>query len=296
MLDGYHELMNQKELGTTGVRLPEIGLGTSSYSGGPAPLRKGIELGAAFIDTAERYGSEEIVAEALTGLRERVFVATKISPAHFKRNDVLKAADQSLYRLKTDYIDLYQLHEPSPRIPIEETMAAMEDLVDAGKVRFIGISNFSVRQLKKARAAMRKQAIVSNQVRYSLIDRTIEKELLPYCQENGITVIGYSPLARGIPNLQRKDLQGILSKVAAEIGVSEAQVALNWCTAKPGVVAITKSNSVARIIEDCNASGWRLSQDQLQVLDEGIKYRHRGAFEVLLRRVARRIVDKPGYW
>jgi len=288
--------MNLKELGRTGVRLPEIGLGTSNYQGGEAPLRKGIELGAVFIDTAESYGSEEIVGEALKGLHDRAFIATKVSPAHFKRKDVIRAADESLRRLKMNHVDLYQLHEPSPTVPIEETMSAMEELVEAGKVRFVGVSNFSVRQLKRAQAALRKQTIVSNQVRYSLTDRTIEKELLAFCQKNGITVLGYSPLARGIPNLQRKDPQGVLRKVAAEAGRSEVQVALNWCIAKPGVIAITKSNSVERIIQDCNASGWQLSADQLRRLDEGIIYRQRSAFEVFLRRIARRILDRPGYW
>jgi diketogulonate reductase-like aldo/keto reductase len=293
---GYDEPMNKKELGSTGVHLPEIGLGTSNYTGGIDPIRKGIELGAFFIDTAESYGSEETVGEALQGFRERVFVATKVSPAHFKREDVRKAADQSLRRLKTDRIDLYQLHEPSPTVPIEETMDTMESLVDAGKVRFIGVSNFSLRQLKQAQAAMRKHAIVSNQVRYSLVDRTIERELLPYCQENGITILGYSPLSRGIQNVRRKDPQGVMRKVAAAIGKTEAQVALNWCIAKPRVIAITKSDSVGRIIEDCNASGWRLATDQLRELDEGINYGRRGPVEVALRRVARRILDGPGYW
>jgi|ERR1700730_9433454 len=288
--------MDYKELGKTGVQLPEIGLGTSNYRGGADTLRNGIALGAFFIDTAESYGSEEIVGEALKGVRDRVFVATKVSPGHFKKKDVVKAADQSLRRLKTDHIDLYQLHEPSPVVPIEETIEAMEDLVDAGKVRFIGVSNFPVRQLKKAQAAMRRHRIVSNQVRYSLVDRSIEKTVLPYCQENGITILGYSPLARGIPNVRRKDPQGLLRKVAAETGKTEAQVAMNWCIAKPGVIAITKSDSIERIVEDCKVSGWRLSADQLRQLDEGIKYRRRGAVEVVLRRLARRILDKPGYW
>jgi diketogulonate reductase-like aldo/keto reductase len=288
--------MNQKELGRTGVHLPEIGLGTSDYKGGVVPLRKGIELGAVFIDTAESYGSEEMVGEALRGSRERAFIATKVSPAHFKREDLLKAADRSLGLLKTDRIDLYQLHEPNPAVPIEETMATMESLADAGKVRFIGVSNFSVRQLKKAQAAMRKHKIVSNQVRYSLVDRTIERELLPYCQKNGITILAYSPLARGIQNIQRKDPQGVLRKVAGAIGKTEVQVALNWCVAKPGVIAITKSDSVERIMEDCNISGWRLSPDQLRQLDEGIQYSRRGGVEVAFRRLARRILDRPGYW
>ncbi len=288
--------MNQKQLATTGVYLPEIGLGTSNYSGGVAPLRKGVELGAVLIDTAERYGTEEIVGESLKELRDRVFIATKVSPAHFKRKDVLAAADESLRRLKMEYIDLYQLHEPSLTIPIEETMSAMEELVDSGKVRFIGVSNFSLRQLKRAQAAMRKHKIVSNQVRYNLIDRTIEKELLPYCQKNGITIIAYGPLARGIQKIQRNDPAGVLDTIAAETGRSLAQVALNWCTAKSGVIAITKSNSSERIVEACHASGWRLTDDQLRRLDEGVKFRNRPPVEVFLRRVARRILDKPGYW
>jgi diketogulonate reductase-like aldo/keto reductase len=288
--------MDLKELGRTGVHLPEIGLGTSGYKGGVDPLRRAIELGAFFIDTAESYGSEEVVGEVLKGFRERVFLATKVSPAHFKREDVLKAADESLRRLRTDRIDLYQLHEPNPKVPIEETMSAMEALVDAGKVRFIGVSNFSLRQLKQAHAAMRKHPIVSNQVRYSLVDRTIEKELLPYCQKNGITILNYSPLARGLQNVQRQDPQRVLRKIAAATGRTEAQVALNWCIAKPAVIAITKSNSVGRIVEDCNASGWRLSTDELRQLDLGIRYGRRGPVEVALRRVARRILDRPGYW
>jgi diketogulonate reductase-like aldo/keto reductase len=145
--------MELKELARTGVFLPEIALGTSNYKGGAPVLRRAIEFGAIFIDTAESYGSEELVGEAISGIRDRVFLATKASPAHFRREALLRAADDSLTPLKTDYLDLYQLHEPSPSVPLEETMAAMEELVAKGKVRFIGVSNFSVRQMKRAQAA-----------------------------------------------------------------------------------------------------------------------------------------------
>jgi len=281
--------MEYKELGATGVRLPEIALGTWEYSGGVEPLLRGIEAGAFFIDTAESYGSEPVVGEAVRGIRERVFVATKVSSGHLRRSDVLRAADQSLLRLKMDHIDLYQLHGPNPTIPIEETMGAMEDLVDAGKIRFIGVSNFMPRELRKAVAAMQRYKIVSNQVRYSLVERTIEPELLPYCQKNRITVVAFSPLGRGLANLRRNDPQGMLSKVAAETGKTEAQVALNWCTSKEGVIALTKSNSPARVVEDCLASSWRLSPEHLRMLDEGIRFRQRGAIELAMRRVARRV-------
>src|SRR5207249_8002316 len=186
--------MNYKFLGDTTVRLPEIGLGTFNYKGGVEPLRTAIALGAGLIDTAESYGTEEIVGEAIKGDRDRVFLTDKVSPAHFRRPDLLLAAERSLQRLRTDYIDLYQLHRPNYTVPIQETMAAMEELVEQGKIRFIGVSNFSVAELKKGQAALSKYKIVSNQVRYSLVERSIEPELLRYCQENRITVIAYSPL------------------------------------------------------------------------------------------------------
>ncbi|MCZ6776091.1 MAG: aldo/keto reductase, partial [Ignavibacteria bacterium] len=202
--------MNHKELGQTAVTVPEIGLGTWRYSSGVDPLTQGIELGAFLIDTAEHYDNEEMVGQAAKALRDRVFIATKVSPQHFSYSDTIKAADQSLKRLRREHIDLYQLHSPNITIPIEETLGALEDLVDAGKVRFIGVSNFCVAELKKAQASMKKYRIVSNQVRYSLIERSIEVELLQYCQENHVTTIAYSPLGHGIDNIRGQDPKGVL--------------------------------------------------------------------------------------
>src|SRR5881296_2267847 len=224
--------MNYKGLADTTVRLPEIGLGTFNYKGGVEPLRAGITLGASLIDTAESYGTEAIVGEAIRGNRDRVFLATKVSPTHFRRPALLLAAERSLQRLRTDRIDLYQLHRPNYTVPIQETMAGMEELVDRGKVRFIGVSNFSVGQLKRAQAALSKYRIVSNQVRYSLVDRTIEPPLLHYCQRNRITVIAYSPLAQGLHRIKEMDPGNTLEKVAAVVGKTKAQVALNWCISK----------------------------------------------------------------
>lgn len=265
------EAMDYKPLGDVGVDLPEIGLGTSEYTGGVEPLRRGVDLGATLIDTAELYRTEVIVGEAIRGMRDRVFLATKVSPLHFRRRALLNAAENSLKALGTDYIDLYQLHWSNPLVSIGETMAAMEQLVDSGKVRFIGVSNFSVRRLKKAQAAMTRHKIVSNQVGYSLVDRRIEPGLLSYCQQNGITVIAYSPLGTGMNHLQARDRASALAHVAAETGKTEAQVALNWCISKENVIAIPKSNSLERIQENCDASGWRLTAEQIKALDEGIR-------------------------
>ena len=265
------EAMDYKPLGDVGVDLPEIGLGTSEYTGGVEPLRRGVYLGATLIDTAELYRTEVIVGEAIRGMRDRVFLATKVSPLHFRRRALLNAAENSLKALGTDYIDLYQLHWSNPLVSIGETMAAMEQLVDSGKVRFIGVSNFSVRRLKKAQAAMTRHKIVSNQVGYSLVDRRIEPGLLSYCQQNGITVIAYSPLGTGMNHLKARDRASALAHVAAETGKTEAQVALNWCISKENVIAIPKSNSLERIQENCDASGWRLTAEQIKALDEGIR-------------------------
>ena len=273
-----------KELGSTGVLIPEVGIGTWSYHAGPGPIRKGLNVGARFIDTAESYGSEPVVAKAIAGQRDCVFLATKVSRDHFRRADVLKAADNSLRNLGADHIDLYQLHEPNAAIPVDETLGAMEELVDAGKVRFIGVSNFSLPQLQAAQRALRKHRIVSNQVRFNLTDRTINGQLLPYCQANRITIIAYSPLAREFQRVLECDPRGVLAGMAGATGRTPAQIALNWCLCRDGVVVIPKSNSASHLVENCGASDWRLDAEQVQQLDDAILSRRRGSFETFFRR------------
>jgi diketogulonate reductase-like aldo/keto reductase len=287
--------MNQKELGKTGIQLPEIGLGTWQYRGGVEPIRKAIVVGSSLVDTAESYCTEEIVGEAVKQLRNCVFIATKVSPRHFRHPDVLMAADKSLERLRTDYIDLYQLHWPNYAVPIEETMGAMEELVDKGKIRYIGVSNFSVSQLRKAQVALSKYHVASNQVCYSLVDRSVEVSLLRYCAENKITVIAYSPLGHGINYIKEKDPRAILSKVAGLAGKTEAQVALNWCIWRENVIAIPKASSVDHVVQNCHASGWRLSPEQKRLLEEGVKFRRRGRAEAALRQAARAILQRLGH-
>ncbi len=275
--------MSGKQLGQSGINIPEVGLGTCDYTGGVAPLQKGFAEGALFVDTAESYGTEPVVGQAVKGIRDRVFIATKISPAHFRAAEVLKAADRSLQQLQVDHLDLYQLHYPSYSVPMEETLGAMEQLVEVGKVRFIGVSNFTVSQLRRAQQALRKNRIVSNQVRYNLADRTIEPKLLPYCQSNRITVIAYSPLARKFRRITDGDPRGTLAELAKSLGKTPAQVAINWCLCKDCVVAIPKASSVEHVVDDCGASGWRLSAGQIALLDANVRFRRRSFLENLLR-------------
>jgi len=286
--------MDYKQFSSKRVLLSEVGLGTWKYQGGVAPLRRAIELGRTLIDTAESYGTEEVVGEAIHGIRDKVFLATKISPHHFRRRDVHFAAEESLRRLRTDYIDLYQLHWPNLIVPLEETMSAMEELVEQGKVRFIGVSNFLVPELRRAQASLSRHTIFSNQVRYSLIDRTIEGTLLQYCQENQIAVIAFTPLGHGLEQISRMDPNHVLDQVAGETGKTRAQVALNWLIAKDGVVTIPKASTAERVTENCGASGWRLSLEQLKQLDRGIRFRQRSSMEIALRRTARYFFQRFG--
>ena len=277
-------LTGLKELGHTGVRIPEVGLGTWNYHAGPGPLRKGLESGACFIDTAESYGNETTVREAIRGLRDQVFIATKVSPQHFRGPDIIRSAEQSLRKLGIERIDLLQLHEPNPSIPIAETMSAMEELVNVGKVRFIGVSNFSVSQLQEAQQALSKHRVVSNQVRYSLIDRTIESGLLQYCQTHQVTVIAYSPLGRDFSRIRDCDPDHAIDQLAQQTGKTPAQLVINWCLCRDGVVAIPKSSSLEHVLENCLASGWRLTREQLLLLDKKIRFRRRTRMDMLLRR------------
>jgi diketogulonate reductase-like aldo/keto reductase len=265
--------MELKELGTTGTMVPAIGIGVWRYGGGIEPLRRAIELGAALIDTAEIYGTEGTVGQAIKGVRDRVFVASKVSGDHLRYDEVLKAAEASLKRMDISCIDLYQIHWPAGHVPITETMRAMEHLADRGMIKYIGVSNFSAAETREAQAAMKHHPIVSNQVIYSLNRRGIEEELAPWCRRNNVTIIAFTPLDSGrLAKRARYESNakgmGMLDQIAQASGHTLAQVALNWLIAKPGVITIPKSDHVERVEENCGAGEWHLSEDQVRALDE----------------------------
>ncbi|MGQ4832770.1 MAG: aldo/keto reductase [Candidatus Asgardarchaeia archaeon] len=266
-----------KELNKTGVKVPAIGFGTWGIGGRMTPdyshdkeaveaIRYAIKLGMWLIDTAEIYGaghSEELVGEAIKDFeRDQVFIVTKVWETNLRYDDVIKAAKRSLSRLKSKYIDLYLVHWPSTRVPISETMKAMEKLVDDGLIRFIGVSNFDVDLMEEARAALSKTDIVVNQVKYNLYDRSVENDVLPYCQKERITLMAYTPLAKG--SLAREPL---LIEIGKKYGKTAAQVALNWLISKDMVIAIPKALDKKHIEENAGAMGWRLSVDDLKMLD-----------------------------
>jgi diketogulonate reductase-like aldo/keto reductase len=271
-----------KQLGKSSVMIPVLGLGTwgmgglsSKRAGGEEEavraLRLGLELEMRFIDTAEMYAaghSEEVVAQATAGERENVFIATKVSAENLSYEHVLRSCDSSLKRLQTRYIDLYQVHWPNPRIPVAETMRAMERLVAEGKVRHVGVSNFSVQQTREAKTALSKIELASNQVEYSLLDRSVEETLLSFAAKEHITIIAYSPVGRGqISRGGRGERWQVLERLAAKLGKTRSQVALNWLIMKDPVVAIPKAGQLDHVKENAGAAGWKLNKEDLAALD-----------------------------
>jgi diketogulonate reductase-like aldo/keto reductase len=261
--------MDTKQLGSTGIQIPEVGYGTWKHQGDLAPIRRALEMGAFLIDSAESYETEQYVGQAVAGNRDAYFLATKVSPSHFRYDDVLKAAEASLKALGTDVIDLYQLHWPSGDVPIAETMRAMDRLVSDGKIRHIGVSNFSVALLKEAEEALGAGRIVENQIKFSLLDHEFADEVIPYCAERGMTVFAYSSLEQGAFQdrvAERPQLAETLDRIGAELGKTRAQLLLNWVICEPNVITIPMTNRVERVDENCGASGWRLSAEQREAL------------------------------
>jgi diketogulonate reductase-like aldo/keto reductase len=218
--------MITREFGSTGVNVPIIGQGTWQMNkrGLDAP-RAGIELGMTHIDTAEMYtGSEEVVAQAIHGRRRNVFLVSKVLPSNASYKATIRACDASLKRLKTDYLDVYLLHWWSGSHPIGETMRAMEELVAAGKIRQIGVSNLDVDQLKQAQKALSRERIVCNQVLYHLKSRGIENRLIAYCEAQNIALVGYSPFGNGdFPSTASK---GVRSSRASRNAMAKPRVRL----------------------------------------------------------------------
>ncbi len=278
--------MEFHEFGRTGVKVSSIGMGTYfdpsfiaasllfHHQGGReqkiAALRKGLDIGINLIDTAEIYRSEDLVAEAISGYRrDELFIATKVLPIHLRYDAVLKAAEKSLKRLRCSYLDLYQIHSPNPRIPVKETIQAMEKLVEDGKVRFIGVSNFSLQQMKEAEEAFSNNKLASNQVEYNLRARKIEKDLLPYCEQKRIVVIPYRPIAHGYLANPGQNLMAVMDEISRNHGgKTPAQIALNWLISRNKFVfPIPRASRPERVIENSGAVDWRLDNDEIRKLE-----------------------------
>ena len=263
-----------KKLGNTSQLLPIIGQGCMGVGGYftrdvsqddyyVRMLQAGIEAGMTFLDTAEAYGeghSEELVGIAIQSQRDRVILGTKVSPEHLSYSDVLRAAEGSLRRLQTRYIDLYQIHWPNPRIPLSETLDALQRLVSEGLVRYIGVSNFSLMGLQTIQGMLEQFQIQAIQNEYNLFDRTIEADLLPFCDQEHITFIAYTPLDKGV--LLAKDPRRTqLQIIADKYHKTPAQVMLKWLVTHSAVVAIPKAVALSHVLENAAAVDFDLLEE-----------------------------------
>jgi len=293
--------METRTLGRDGPEIPVIGFGAWPIGGGMgevdeaqavATIHAAIDHGITLIDTAQAYrGSEGVIGRALTdGRRSSVFLATKVS-GNFSAAAIRTAIDDSLAALRTDYVDLYQVHWWNARYPIDETMRALDDLRRSGKARYLGVSNFGVREMEEA---MKTTPFHSLQPCYHLLDRSIENTILPFCQQEGIGILAHSPLAKGLltgkyrpghrfaedderarmdsfadASLRRVEpiIDG-LAEIASGRGKTLVQLSINALLRNPAVTCVlVGAKTPQQVVEHVGAQGWRLTEDEFDAVD-----------------------------
>ncbi len=320
--------MQYRRLGNSGLHVSAIGLGTNSFGGradqetSTRIIHQALEHGITFIDTANIYTnaeSERIIGEALTGKRHDVILATKAglvkgegpNERGSSRSHLMKELESSLKRLKTDYVDLYQIHTFDPNTPLEETLRTLDDMVRSGKVRYIGASNYAAWELMKALGVSERLGVnryVSTQISYSLADRTPEQELVPFCLDQGVGIIPYYPLAGGIltgkysstgasPAGSRADkeprftrfltaeriaLGNQVNQLAQQLHCSPGALSLGWLLNQPAVsTIIVGASRPEQLSENLECTALNLTGDILEELDTlSAPYRYREPFAV----------------
>jgi aryl-alcohol dehydrogenase-like predicted oxidoreductase len=301
--------MMKIQLGRSGFKIPVVGFGAwqagkvgwgNDYSDGDIidAIRYSLKNGGNHIDTAEVYGmghSEELVRAATENLQRKDFIiATKVAPPHFRYKDVIKACENSLKRLGTDYIDLYQLHWPDNYVPLKETLAAMEKLADEGLIRHIGVCNFPAPLIRETINLLKDHDLVSNQMRYNILQREVEDETYPLMKEHGITMIAYSPIAKGLltckydeghlppgeirssdPLFRKENLKGMsglferLRELSDKYKCEPGTVALAYLIQK-GAAVIPGAKNMEQVKENLVAGDLQLTQDEVKSLEMSI--------------------------
>jgi diketogulonate reductase-like aldo/keto reductase len=264
-----------RPFGSTGRLVPVIGQGSwraeqSEPEAAIAALRRGLDLGMTHIDTAEMYGSgaaETLIAKAIEGRRDEVFLVSKVLPSHATKRGTLSACEQSLKRLKTDRLDCYLLHWPSNH-PLGETIAAFDELVSAGKILSWGVSNFDVDELDEVAAIAGKGHPACNQVLYHLRERTIEHAVLPWCARHGTAMVGYTPFGETPAiYLARNPQANVLRIIAKAHGATPRQVALAFLSRHENSFVIPKATALAHIEENAGAAAVRLTAEDIAQID-----------------------------
>jgi myo-inositol catabolism protein IolS len=306
--------MKYTKIGKTDLDVSSIVMGCWAIGGGFTwghqdekdsieTIRAAVDLGVNFFDTAEFYNeghSEKVVGLGLKGVREKVCIATKVWSENLTYDKVIRACEGSLKRLKTDYLDLYQIHWPNPEIPVDESLKAMVELKESGKIRYIGVSNFGVRDLTEA---IKYADVVTNQLAYSLLFRAIEFEIMPACIKSRVGILAYSPLAQGVLTGKFKNLASIdddrarmrfysknrpqtvhdepgceqeveeaiqdIRKICEDINEPMANVALAWALQQPGITGVLAgARNAGQMETNVEAVDLTLSEETLSQLNE----------------------------
>jgi diketogulonate reductase-like aldo/keto reductase len=264
--------MRLHSFGNSGANVPVIGQGSWYIDSGDrktaiAALCRGIECGMTHIDTAEMYGDAELViAEAIKGRRDRLFLVSKVLPGNASRKGTVAACERSLRRLKTDHLDCYLLHWRGA-YPLADTVAAFDELMGSGKIRSWGVSNFDCDDLDEMLAVAGEGRIACNQVLYHLKERAIEHAVIPWCERHNVAVVGYSPFGHNDFPSPRSKPGGVLQKIADARGATPRQVALAFLTRRLQVFAIPKASTPEHAAENARALDLTLSESEISALD-----------------------------
>lgn len=267
--------MKHREFGTTERQVPLVGQGTwysesDTRAAAIAALRRGITLGMTHVDTAEMYGSgeaEELVAQAIAGHRDEVFLVSKVLPENASRRGTILACESSLGRLQTDRLDCYLLHWRG-RYPLEETVAAFEQLRRAGKILSWGVSNFDVPDLEELTTIPGGDHCACNQVLYHLRERAIEHAVIPWCQKRGVAVVAYSPFGGGDFPAPHSKGGRVLDQIAASHGATARQVALRFLVRNRSLFTIPKATHIDHVVENALAGDLHLTDAEMALVDE----------------------------
>ncbi|MBR0905204.1 aldo/keto reductase [Bradyrhizobium liaoningense] len=264
--------MNKNPFGKSGANVSVIGQGTWHLDHGDrkraiAALQRGLDLGMTHIDTAEMYGDAELViADAIAGRRDEVFLVSKVLPSNASRRGTITACERSLKRLKTDRLDCYLLHWRGS-YPLEDTVAAFEDLVKSGKIKSWGVSNFDADDLDDILGVAGDGRIACNQVLYHLKERAIEHAVIPWCERYGVAVVAYSPFGHDDFPDARSQGGAVLGRIAEARRVTPRQVALSFLTRATTVFAIPKASSAEHAAENAAAGDLVLTKDEISALN-----------------------------
>ena len=262
------QLLSEREIPLLGQGTWRMGENFRHQQAEIDALKLGIDLGMTLIDTAEMYGeggAEKIVAEAISGCRDQIYLVSKFYPYNASYKDVIAACDRSLSRLKTDYLDLYLLHWRGS-VPLSETLSGLQHLKQAGKILDCGVSNFDTDDMKEAESLPGGKEIVTNQVLYNLMRRGIEWDLLPWCKKRNIAIMAYSPVEQRAFVDDSK-----LSNIAAKYDATTTQIALSWLLHQDNVISIPKATNPQHVRENRAALDIKLTKEDLQELDRTFK-------------------------